>query len=483
MTGSSRPVHPLLLPVVLTATFMQLLDVTIVQVGISSLQRDLHTTADTVQLVLAGYTLTYACLLIVAARMGDRYGYRRLFLVGIATFTVASLACSLAPTVEVLIAARLLQGASSGVMAPQVLSLIQVAVPARRRSHALGLLGATMGIASLTGPLLGGVLLNADLFGLGWRLIFLVNLPVGLLALLGSHALPTDRAAGRPRLDGAGATLAAAGLGLLIFPLTLGRDMNWPMWTWLCFVGAAAALVLFVRTQRRSSEPLLHPAVFRDRATVAGLLLVFVFNAGVPSFTYLLLLYLQAGLGYSPVTAALTSMPFAAAAIIGSRVSARLARRYGTPLLTVAVAILALVMVCLAPVIGAAGYRWATLPLLAIGGASFGVFTASVFSLVLAGIASEATGSVSGLLPTAQQLGGTIGVTLAGLVYFAAANYATAFGDAMLYEAGIFVLTAGISYWFSRHRRRAAARSNSPAPSSRRRTYPTERASTGHCAE
>lgn len=477
MPDPLRPVHPLVLPVVLTATFMQLLDVTIVQVAISSLRRDLHTTANTVQLVLAGYTLTYACLLIVAARMGDRYGYRRLFLVGISTFTAASLACSLAPTVEVLVAARLLQGVGSGVMAPQVLSLIQVTVPARRRPHALGLLGATMGIASLTGPLLGGLLLESDLFGLGWRLIFLINLPAGILALLGSLVLPTDRAANRPRLDGTGAALAATGLGLLIFPLTLGRDAGWPLWTWLCFAGAVVALVLFARTQRRRAEPLLHPAVFHDRATVAGLLLVFVFNAGVPSFTYLLLLYLQAGLGYSPVTAALTSMPFAAAAIVGSRVAARLARRHGTPLLTVAAVTLALVMVCLGPLMGAAGYRWAALPLLAVGGASFGVFTASVFSLVLAGIAAEATGSVSGLLPTSQQLGGTVGVTLAGLVYFAAADEAAAFGDAMLYEVGIFLLTAGISYWLSRHRRRTAAR---PGRTTR---HPTGRAPTGHSAE
>lgn len=472
MTGSPRPARRLLLPVVLTATFMQLLDVTIVQVAVSSLSRDLHTNANTVQLVLAGYTLTYACLLITAARLGDRYGYRRMFVAGMSAFTFASLACSVAPNVDVLIAARLLQGAGSGVMGPQVLSLIQIAVPAQRRPHALGLLGATMGIASLTGPLLGGVLLQSDLFGLGWRLIFLVNLPVGFLALTGSPVLPAERAAGRPKVDGVGAALAAAGLGLLIFPLTLGPETHWPMWTWLCLGGAVGVLALFVQTQRRRTQPLLHPSVFHDRATVAGLLLVFVFNAGVPSFTYLLQLYLQTGLGYSPIAAALTSLPFAAAAIIGSRASARLARSYGIPLLTVTAAALALAMAGLALVIGAAARHWGMPPLLAAGGASFGVFTASVFSLVLAGIGPEAAGSVSGLLPTAQQVGGTIGVTLTGLIFFATAGKKTAFDDAMMYETGTFLLAAAVSFAFSRNRRHADTPS-SPQPRVRKRVPAT----------
>lgn len=440
--------HPLVVPVVLIATFVQLLDVTIVQIAIPSIHRELGAGQGALELVLAGYTLAYACTLIPAARLGDRYGYRRLFIAGMTVFTVFSAACAVAPTAGVLVVARVAQGIGSGLMAPQVFSIIQIAVPHTRRPHAVSLLGATMGGASLVGPSLGGLLIGADLFGLGWRTIFLVNIPVGVVALVGSARIPGARAAGRPRIDGFGAVLIAIGLGLLIFPLAMGREFGWPIWTWLCLIAAGVIMAVFVRAQRRHSEPLLHPSVFRDPTARTAVLLVFVFNAGVPSFTYLLLLYLQSGAGYTPIAAALTGAPYAAAAVLGSRGAPRLARRLGVRLLTVATGLLALDMLIIAIVIGSTATRWLVLPLLAVGGASFGAFTASVFSLALARVRPEATGSASGLLPTAQQLGGSIGVTLAGLVYFApAAGPTAAFGHAMIYQAGIFVLAAVVSLW------------------------------------
>ncbi|WP_245718086.1 MFS transporter [Nocardia miyunensis] len=452
---SALRAHPLILPVVLTATFMQLLDVTIAQVALSSIQRDLRASQDILPLVLAGYTLSYGCLLITAGRLGDRYGYRRLYAVGMSLFTLASVACTAAPTASALVLARLVQGAGSGLMAPQVLSIIQTAVPAPRRPHALGLLGATMGVASLAGPLLGGILLGADLFGLGWRLIFLVNVPVGLLALAGSVLLPSTRATTRPRLDVVGATLAMTGLGLLVFPLSVGPDTGWPAWTWLCFGSAAVVLGLFVLTQFRHDEPLVHPSVFRDRIARSGILLVFVFNAGVPSFTYLLFLYLQSGLGFTPLAAALTSAPYPAAAVVGSRAAAALARRYRGTLLPASAVLLALAIATLTVVITRDGHRWAALPAMAVGGAAFGTFTASVFSLVLTDVKPGATGSASGLLPTAQQIGGTIGVSLAGLVFvLPAASPTAAFGHAMAYEIGVFLLTAVISLRLVRNGRR-----------------------------
>ncbi|HVV14371.1 MFS transporter [Amycolatopsis sp.] len=426
-----RPV----LPVVLIATFMQLLDVTIAQVAIPSIQRDLHAGAGTLQLVLAGYTLAYACLLITAARLGDRFGYRRLFVIGMVVFTLASAGCAAAPTASVLVLARVLQGVGSGLMAPQVFSIIQTALPAVQRPRALSFLGATMGIASLTGPLLGAALLGVG----GWRLLFLVNVPICLLALTGSVVLPDTRAPSAAKVDALGAFLAAAGLGLLVFPLSVGRELHWPLWTVACLVSALVLLFLFARSQVRGREPLLHPSVLRDRIARSGIALVFVFNAGVPSFTYLLFLYLQANLGYSALHAALAVAPFAAAAIFGSRAAPPLARRFGFRLLTAAAALLALVTAALA---------WrdsVVLPLLAVGGMAFGLFTASVFSLVLADVSPAATGSASGLLPTAQQLGGSIGLTLAGLV-FAGGR----FGYAMGYETVIFLVTAALTLVGSR---------------------------------
>lgn len=434
------------LPVVLSATFVQLLSVTIAQVAAPAIQHDLQAGPGDVQLVLAGYTLPYACLLITAARLGDRYGYRRLFTVGIAVFALASAACAFAPTPAALITARLVQGAGSGLVAPQVLSIIQTALPTSRRAHALALYGATMGVASLAGPLLGGLLLGADVLGLGWRPIFLVTVPVALAALAGAAVLPRSRAAVGQRLDGLGAVLVTVGFGMLILPLALGPDAGWPPWTLACFVGAAVVLAGFAAVQRRSADPLIHPAALRDRTARSGIVLVFVFNAGVPSFTYLLFLHLQQAAGYSALEAAALSAPFATAAVVGSRCAPGLAHRHGPRLLTTAALALAGVMVGLAPILGSAPDPGAAVPLLALGGAAFGAFTAAVFSLVLARASTETIGSLSGLLPTAQQLGGSVGITLAALAYFApTVTPGGAFWHAMLYQAGVFALTAVIT--------------------------------------
>ncbi|MFH8469964.1 MFS transporter [Streptomyces sp. NPDC017991] len=441
-----------LLPVVLSATFVQLLNVTIAQIAAPAIQSGLGAGPGAVQLVLAGYTLAYACLLVTAARLGDRYGYRRLFVLGTAVFTAGSVACAAAPGAGWLIAARLVQGAGSGLVAPQVLSLIRTGVPQDCRPRALALYGATMGVASLAGPLIGGLLVGADLFGLGWRAVFLVTVPVALVSLAGAALLPRTRSADGPRVDRLGAALATTGFATLVLPCALGREAGWPWWTWASFAVAAVALTCFVRTLRHRPDPLIHPSVLRDGTARRGLLLVFVFNAGVPSFTYLLFLHLQSALGYAALSAALVSAPFAAAAVVGSRAAPALSRRLGTTALTAAALVLAGTAVALAPLIGTGPGRRAALPVLAVlavlaaGGAAFGLFTASVFTLVLGGLRGAAADSVSGLLPTAQQLGGSIGVTAAGLAYFApAASANAAFTHAMAYEAAVFVLTALIA--------------------------------------
>ncbi|MGW2771805.1 MFS transporter [Streptomyces olivaceoviridis] len=442
----------LVLPVVLSATFVQLLNVTVAQVAAPAIQAGLGAGPGAVQLVLAGYTLTYACLLIPAARLGDRYGYRRLFVAGTVVFTAGSVAGACAPDAASLITARLVQGSGSGLVAPQVLSLIQAATPAARRPRALGSYGATMALASLAGPLIGGLVLRADLFGLGWRPVMLLTVPVTLASLAGATALPRSRGADGLRVDKLGALLVTVGAGALVLPLALGREAGWPWWTWAGFAVAVAALAHFVRGLPHRPDPLIHPAVLRDRSARRGTLLVFVFNTGVPSFTYLLFLHLQSAVGYSALSAALTSAPFAAAAVGGSRAAPALTRRYGPRVLTVASLVLAGMCLALAPLVGSAAGRQAALPVLAAGGAAFGAFTASVFTLVLAEVRGPAAGSVSGLLPTAQQLGGSIGVTAAGLVYYApAADADTAFRHAMLYQVAAFTITALISLGL-RHR-------------------------------
>ncbi|MFC4332579.1 MFS transporter [Streptomyces andamanensis] len=455
----------LVLPVVLCATFVQLLNVTVAQIAAPAIQADLGAGSGAVQLILAGYTLTYACLLITAARLGDRYGYHRLFILGTVVFLAGSAAAACAPDATFLIAARLVQGAGSGLVAPQVLSIIQVAVPAARRPRALGLFGATMGVASLAGPLIGGLLVGADLFGLGWRSVFLVTAAVALVPLAGATVLPRTRGAAGQRVDGVGVLLTTVGFGALVLPLALGGGTGWPWWTWAALAVSAAVLGCFALTLPHRPDPLVDPSLFRDRRARAGVLLVFVFNTGVPSFTYLLFLHLQSAIGYTALTAALTSAPFATAAVLGSRSAPALARRHGSAVLTVSALVLAGTALALGPLIGTAAGRWAALPVLALGGAAFGSFTASVFTLVLARVDGSAAGSVSGLLPTAQQLGGSIGVAAAGLVYFApTTGPGAAFRHAMLYEAAVFTATALISLRLHDRNRPTTPRADTAAP-------------------
>ncbi|HEX4251765.1 MAG TPA: MFS transporter [Pseudonocardia sp.] len=437
----STPRVPLL-PVLLSGTFVQLLSVTVMQVAVPDIRRDLDAGAGVGQLVLAGYTLTFACSLITAARLGDRFGYRRLFVLGMAVFAVASVVGVLAPGAGVLVAARLLQGLGSGLFGPQILSIIQLTVAEARRPRALAYYGATMAVASLAGPVLGGVLLELDPFGLGWRAALALTVPVAVAALVFSFVLPAGRRAGASaRVDLVGAVLCLSGLFLLVLPLTLGADLGWPAWVWVSLAASVVVLGAFAVSQRRVAHPLVHPSALAGRTARWGIGAVLLFNAGVPSFSLLLSLHLQGALGFGPLGTAWTITPYAVGALVGSGVSEAAARRWGAAVLAVSAGMLA--VVCALAAVTIAGHGPAFLAVLAAGGLAFGVFTASAFALVLAKVPATATSSVSGLLPTAQQLGGTIGVTLAGVVYTApAADPPTAFGHAMIYEVAAFALAA-----------------------------------------
>ncbi|MER6990025.1 MFS transporter [Saccharopolyspora hirsuta] len=439
----------LILPIILSGTFVQLFSVTVLQVGVVDVRRDLGAGAGESQLVLAGYTLTYACSLIVSARLGDRYGYRRMFVAGLALFTASSLGAAAAPGAWVLIAFRLAQGFGSGLMAPQILSIIQSAVPAHRRPAALSAFGATMAAASLAGPVLGGVLIQLDPLGLGWRAAMLLTVPIGLVALALSPALPSVRTEQRPaRLDPVGSVLSLLGSALLILPLTMGRETGWPWWTWVSLALAVVLLAGFAVSQRRVADPLVHPSTMADPATRWGLGTVLVFNAGVPSFTLLLSMHLQGAEGWSPLQAGLGVTPYALGALAGSGIANRLGGRAGPGALAASSLTLALVSFAVPVSLDLLWLYWLAL---ALGGAGFGLFTASAFTQVIGRVRPEAASSVSGLLPTAQQLGGTLGVTLAGLVYAASApSTSGSLWHGMTYEAVAFALAAACAIGLAR---------------------------------
>jgi EmrB/QacA subfamily drug resistance transporter len=414
------------LAVVLVAAFMQLVDISIVNVAIPSIQRDLDATYSQIQWVLAGYQLAFAVTLITGGRLGDIYGRKRLFMLGMAGFTLASALCGLAQSPGMLVGSRFLQGVMGAVMFPQTLSVIQVTFPPRQRAAAFGIFGAIIGLATITGPLVGGLLIEADLLGLGWRPIFLVNVPIGIGALVAAAMfLPESRAPRALRLDLVGVGLATAGLLLLVYPLVQGRDLGWPAWTFASMVASVLVLAGFAAWERRKKaadgSPLVDLALFRQRAFVAGLLVSAVFFMGIPAFFLTFTLWLQIGLGFSALHAGLTGVPFAIGSALASTASVRLAPRLGRRILTLGALLLAVGMVGVIWTVDrydGATHSWQLIPALAVCGIGLGSTVAPLVNVVLAGIRGQDAGAASGVLTTVQQVGGAVGVALIGVIFF-----------------------------------------------------------------
>lgn len=422
-----KEIHPnAVLAIVLTAVFMNLLDVSIVNVAIPSIQRDLKASFAQIQLVLAGYQLAFACLLITGGRLGDIYGRRRLFVLGMSLFTLASLACGVTPDPALLILFRVVQGAGSGLMVPQVLSTIQVTIAPRERGRAFGLFGATIGVATILGPLVGGALISLDLFGTDWRMIFLVNIPVGVVSVAAAlRLLPETKAPDAPRLDIPGALIVTTGLFLVVYPLTEGREKGWPGWLLGMLVVAVPVLVGFVvlqlRKTRAGTSPLVLMSLFSNQSFRVGLVVSIVFFAGIPAFFFTFGLYLQIGLGYSALHAGLTGFPFAVGTAIASSRSDQLAKRMGENVLRLGAGLLALSMVVNIVVLDHFGTDLRSIeiaPFLLISGVGLGFFVAPLTNLILAGIQGREAGSASGVLTTAQQIGGALGVAVIGIIFF-----------------------------------------------------------------
>ncbi len=427
MTAPARTTRPfLVLGIVLTSVFVQLLDVSIVNVAIPSIQTDLGANSASIQLVLAGYQLAFACTLITAARLGDIRGRRRMFLVGMSVFTVASLLCGLAPNPGTLVAARIVQGLGSGMMFPQVLAVIQVTFQGKDRGKAFGIFGATIGLATILGPLIGGLLLKANLFGTDWRMIFLVNVPVGIGALvMAVKELPESKAPDAPRLDLRGAALVTVGLLLLVFPLTEGRERGWPWWIWLMLGLSVPVLAAFaalqVRKTRADDDPLVLMSLFGNQSFQAGVVLSAVFFLGIAPFFFAFSLYLQVGLGFTPLHSGLTTLPFAIGSGLASARSDAVATRLGRDVLLVGTLLSTAGMIALIVVLRLVGtdlHSYEVLPVLFVAGLGLGLFVAPLSNIVLAGISGRETGSASGVLSTLQQIGGALGVALIGVILF-----------------------------------------------------------------
>jgi EmrB/QacA subfamily drug resistance transporter len=414
------------LAIILTAVFMQLLDTTITMVGVPSIQASLRSSFGEIQLVVAGYMLAFACVLVTGGSLGSSYGRKRMFLWGMAGFTVASAACGAAPDALTLIVARVVQGMCSGLMFPQVLSIIQVVFRKEQRNKAIGLYGATIGLATILGPVTGGALIDLNIAGWGWHSIFFVNVPIGLAALaLGALMIPESRQHNAGRIDLPGAGLLGAGLFLLVLPLVIGRDQGWPAWSFACLAVSPFVLAAFAhyerRRTRRDAGPLIDTTLFRQRPFTVGLVACLVFFTGIPSFFMILLLTLQEGLGYSPVKAGAVTLGFAVALAIGSARSAAVTRRLGTRVLIAGCALMIVGQLGVLAVMTAAGtglQGWQLLVPMFVAGLGGGFFIAPVTSVVLAGITAKDSGAASGALATVQQVGAALGIAVVGVLFF-----------------------------------------------------------------
>jgi EmrB/QacA subfamily drug resistance transporter len=413
------------LAVLLLAAFMDFVDVSIVLIAAPVIQADLGATYAGIQWMLAGYTLSFGLLLITGGRLGDLVGRKRVFLIGVAVFAVASAWCGLAGSIGVLVAARVVQGAGAGMMVPQVLATIQVSFPRQERPKAYGLYGAVAGLAFSAAPVISGLLLQLDLLGLSWRPVFLVNVPVGLAAFAGAAVLVREsRADVPPATDLAGVALSSAGILLLLYPLIQGNDLDWPLWAFAMMAAALPVLALFARyearRERQGGLPLVPMSLFHHRSFSAGLLCALVVYSAVASFFFVLVIQLQAGHGLSPLRTGLITVAWPVGIGITSNLAVRLAGRLGRRLVSVGAVLVTACMLALIAAIQAAGRdvgAWQVMAALLVGGLGMGMIAPILVNIVMSAVPSRDAGAASGVTNTVSQIGAAAGLAVVGALF------------------------------------------------------------------
>ncbi len=425
LTGRGRTIATL---VVLLAFFMDILDSTIVNVAIPSIRTSLDASYSGIQWIIAGYQLAFALFLITGGRLGDIIGYKKMFLIGVAGFTVASTLSGLATSTEMLIGARLLQGVMAALMVPQILSNIQIMyTTTKERQGISALYGGIAGIATVLGPIIGALLITGNVWDLGWRTIFLVNIPVGIGAMFLAWIYLPDAKSPHPlKLDLVGVGVVLVATLMLMFPLIQGRQLDWPAWVIASMIVSVPVFVFFAFTQiwkdKHDASPLVVPSLFRRRSFVAGVILSLCFFSVIFGFFFIFTIYLQIGLGYSILKAGLTGIPFSLGVSLAAGMSGPvLVPRFGRKIISAG------------PLVMGAGYAlflytihhfgndvtpWEFIPALLISGLGMGCVVAPIYSFILAEVPINDAGSASGVVNTTQQIGGAIGVAIVGVVFF-----------------------------------------------------------------
>ena len=443
------------LPVLLTGAFLPPLDFSVVNLALPAIRRDLGASSSAVEFVISAYAAAYAVFLITGGRLGDLLGRKRMFVTGVAGFTLASVLCGIAWTPGILVGGRILQGLTATIMAPQVLASIRVLFPPAEQSRALALYGATFGLANICGQVLGGVLVSAHPFGYTWQAVFLINVPIGTAAFIGGLLFLSDsRAPHAQRLDLAGVLLLSVTLGLLVYPLVEGRETGWPLWILAMLAASPVALIGFIRFEQRlatlGGTPLVDLSLFRNRGFVMGLLMALTVYM-LSSFYLTFSVYLQGGLRRTPFEAGMVNLPYAVGYFLASLVSSHVVQRLGLRTLSLgfALQIVGFGIVMLA--VGDGQSRQLGIGL-AGAGLGFGLVMPSVIKAILGSVDPRHAGLASGLLISTLQIASALGVAIIGGVFYDALGarqdlgaYAHAFTLALVCNIALLVVGGALS--------------------------------------
>jgi EmrB/QacA subfamily drug resistance transporter len=452
-TTSSERWRWLAFAAALAATLMDLLDSTIANVAAPAIRNDLGGSYADLQWLAAAYTLAMAVMLLTGGRLGDMFGRKRMLLIGAAGFTLASIACAVAPSAEALIAFRAVQGGVGAVMVPQVFGLIRDLFKPQEMGKAFAILGPACGLSAILGPVVSGLLIDADLFSTGWRMIFLVNVPIGAFVLVaGAKHLPSVAPTARSkRFDLPGVAIAAIGAFMLVYPLVQGRELGWPGWVKVMLAASVPVLAAFgayeVRRRRSGATPLIETSIFRTRSYVSGIVFAVVFLGAMGGVTLTLGVLLQVGLGYTPIHASLTTAPFALGGFIGSAAGGMLMHKVGRSIVQAGLAVMGIGLLALYVVLESAGTSvgsWDIVGPMLVSGIGMGAIWVPMFEIIVGDVADHEVGSASGVLQAVQQLGMSLGIAAIGTVFFGAIGSHAARADFVSAAELTTLITVGL---------------------------------------
>lgn len=417
---------PVGLAVVLSGFALSIADIFIVNVALSTIGNDLSASVSSLEMIVSGYGITYAIALVLCGRLGDAFGRRLLFTSGVIAFTVTSALCGLAPTIGILIAARLLQGAAAAMMVPQVLATIQATTTGPARAKAISLYGATAGMAALAGQILGGLLLAANIGQSGWRAAFMINVPIGLLALLFLRHVPETKAGRKPGFDVLGTVLFGVAMMCVLIVIVEGHSLGWPLWLWGLLVVAAVSTVALVRVERRletrGGTPLLPPSILAHHSMRTGLMAMVAFSTGFGAFMFLYAMVAQRDFGLGPLASGLVLAPFASTFFVVALLTPKIAGKLGRRIVTLGAAVQGSGLLLMALLLKT---TWPDVPLvlvlvlLALIGVGQALIGPTLFRMILADVPPTAAGMGSGVVVTSQQTATALGATVGGTLFLA----------------------------------------------------------------